>query len=304
MKRGICIVLVAFCVTAASAQIRIVEVERLPTGDAGMWHQPRFSPDGQRIYFTRQDFGGIWEYRLQDRAMRQITADPGSGYGFALSPDGSRLAYRRTIFEESSRRRTQEIVLRNLDDGSFSTVTTGRDLSLPAFSDDAVVYHRKETGTERPAGSSSGVSLIGIQDTKIALNVEGRTLLLDPLNGGRYIWPSLSPEEDRILAVAMEGGAFICDLQGKVLVRLGKRNAPAWSRDGGWIIYMNDTDDGHRITGSELHVVSADGLESGRLTFTEEIFEMYPHCSPVENRMVCSTAQGEILLLTYEEGAR
>ncbi|MGB5872570.1 MAG: hypothetical protein WBH56_02495, partial [Bacteroidota bacterium] len=280
MKRGILVVLAAFCATVAAAQIRVVEVERLPTGDAGGWSQPRFSPDGQRLYFTRHDFNGIWEYRFQDRVVGQITSDPGSGYGFALSPDGSRLAYRRTLTDKSSRRRTQEIVVRDLDNGSSSRVTAGRDLSLPAFSGDAVIYAGKESGTDRPGRPSPEISLIGIQDTKIALHVEGRTLLLDPLEGGRYIWPSLSPEGDRILAVAMEGGAFVSDLQGKVLARLGKRNAPAWTRDGRWIIYMNDTDDGHRITGSDIHFVSADGLESGRLTFTEDSFEMYPHCSP------------------------
>ncbi len=300
MKRGILVVLAAFCATVATAQIRIVEVERLPAGDAGGWHQPRFSPDGQRLYFTRHDFEGIWEYRFQDRVVEQITSDPGSGYGFALSPDGSRLAYRRTLTDESSRRRTQEIVVRNLDNGSSSSVTAEQ----VAFSGDAVVYAGKESRTDRPARTSPEVSLIGIQDTKIALHLDGRTLLLDPLEGGRYIWPSLSPERNRILAVEMEEGAFVSDLQGTVLVRLGRRNAPAWTRDGRWIVYMNDTDDGERITGSEIHFVSADGLESGRLTSTEDSFEMYPHCSPVENRVACSTLQGEILVLTYEEVAR
>ena len=280
MKRGICIVLAVLCATAASAQFRIVEVERLPTGDAGAWHQPRFSPDGQRIYFTQQDFGGIWEYRLGDGAIRQITSDRGSGYGYALSDDGSRLAYRRTRYEASSRRRTQEIVVRDLENGSSSKLSSGRDLSLPVFSGDTVVYEGMETDAGRPVASSSGVAMLGIQDTKIALRVDGRTVLLDPLDGGRYIWPSLSPEGDRLLAVAMEGGAFISDLDGEILVRLGRRNAPAWTRDGRWIVYMNDTDDGHRITGSDIHVVSADGLESAQLTFTAETsIALYLHFS-------------------------
>ncbi len=304
MRRGISIVLAAFCATVAPAQLRVVEVERLPTGEAGAWSQPRFSPDGGRLYFTRHDLNGIWEYRFEDRSLKQITEDPGSGYGFALSADGSRLAYRRTTVDRSSRRRTQEIVVTSLVDGSSSTLTAGRDLSLPAFSGDAVVYAGKETSRDQPGRPTPEVSLIGIQETKIALYVGGRTLLLDPLEEGRYIWPSLSPEGDRILAVAMEGGAFICDLQGKVLSRLGRRNAPAWTRDGRWIIYMDDSDDGHRITGSDICFVSADGLQSGRLTVSEHFFEMYPDCSPVDNRIAFSTAEGEILLLRYEEVAR
>jgi Tol biopolymer transport system component len=304
MKRWIWLILAALCASMATAQLKVVEVERLSMGEMGGWSHPRFSPDGQRLYLTRFDFNGIWEYRFQDKSIRQITGDPRSGYGFAVSDDGTRLAYRRTMMDQTSRRRVQEIVVTNLIDGSEAKVTAGKDLSLPAFSGNTVVYsgaQREEGGGDRP---SRQVSLIGIQDEKIALHADGVTVLLDPLVGDRYIWPSVSPDGKRLVAVAMERGAFICDLQGRVHSMLGKRNAPAWSRDGQWIIYMNDQDDGHQVTGSDIHFVSADGLESGQLTCTEYLYEMYPRCSPVQDRIVCSTYQGDILLITYEEAAR
>ena len=304
MRRGISVVLAVLCATAALAQLRVVEVDPLPAGNAGPWSHPRFSPDGEQLYFTRDNFRGIWVYDREERTIREVTLDPGSGYGFSFSPDGSRLAYRRVLTDPSTRRRTQEIVLRDLSSGSASTLTRGRDLSLPAFSGERVVYAGTESAADRRNASSPDVSLVGIRETKIALVVEGRTLLLDPLQGGRYIWPSLSPEKGRILAVAMEGGAFICDLQGNLLSRLGRRNAPAWTRDGEWIIYMNDSDDGERITGSDIWYVSADGLQSGQLTFTEEVVEMYPNCSPARNEIACCTSRGEILILTYEKVTR
>ncbi|MCK5571244.1 MAG: PD40 domain-containing protein [Bacteroidetes bacterium] len=304
MKRGLWLILVALCASMATAQLTVVSVERLSAGEMGGWSHPRFSPDGQRLYFTRFDFNGIWEYRFQDQSVRRITSDPRSGYGFAVSDDGTRMAYRRTIINQTSRRRVQEIVVANLIDGSEEMVTTGKDLSLPAFSGNTVVYSGALLDGSAGDRPSRQVSLIGIQDEKIALHAGGVTVLLDPLVGGRYIWPSLSPDGKRLVAVAMEGGAFVCDLQGTVHSMLGKRNAPAWTREGQWIIYMNDQDDGHQVTGSDIHFVSADGRESGQLTFTADLFEMYPRCSPVDNRIVCSTYQGDILLITYEEVLR
>jgi Tol biopolymer transport system component len=74
-------------------------------------------------------------------------------------------------------------------------------------------------------------------------------------------------------------------------------------RSGKWIVYMDDRDDGHAITASDLYCISVDGRMKVRLTATPAI-ELTPQCSPTENLIVCSTLNGEILLLRYEEGKR
>jgi hypothetical protein len=93
----------------------------------------------------------------------------------------------------------------------------------------------------------------------------------------------------------------VCDLDGNAIVRLGRLDGAVWTRDGQWLVYMDDKDDGHRILASDIKFKSADGTMSGALTATADLFEMYPSCSPVENRIVCSSLSGKIFLLTYEE---
>jgi Tol biopolymer transport system component len=83
--------------------------------------------------------------------------------------------------------------------------------------------------------------------------------------------------------------------------RLGRRDAPSWTRSGNWIVYMDDKDDGHQILSSDLWAVTPDGKSAVQLTTTDRILEMYPQCSPTENKIVCSTMGGEIYLLSYEE---
>ena len=76
-----------------------------------------------------------------------------------------------------------------------------------------------------------------------------------------------------------------------------------WTRSGRWLVYMNEKDDGHQITGSDIFCVSPDGKTTIRLTDTPAI-ELLPACSPVDDRILVCTPAGEILVLRYEEEGR
>lgn len=288
-----------------NAQISITSTERLPLGNAAGGHSPRFSADGKFIYFTTPAFDGIWEYSVSAKSVRQITADPGSGYGFALSQDGARIAFRRTTYQAVTHERKQEMIVQDLRDGTPTVVGSGHTMPVPTFSRSGVLYPVREGLLNSLPSASAGESVIlGIENTKIALVRGGEKTLLDPFTNGSYIWPALSPDGKWIVSYEMKRGTFVSDIQGRVTAELGRRDAPAWSRDGKWIVYMRDLDDGHRILSSDLYCISPDGTNEVRLTTTPGIDEMDPQCSPTENLIVCSTLDGAILLMTYEEGAR
>jgi len=282
------------------AQPKLTSVERIAAGTSRQWTQPRFSPDGRSIFFTTTDLSGVWRYSFAGGVLHQITSEAGSGGAFAVSPDGRQLVYRRWVAVPGSRERKQEIILANLADGTTSVVASARRLSNPGFVEGKVVYAEgASTRNLVLRKSSANVTILGIEDTKIALNRNGKKVLLDPLGNGHYIWPSLSPAKDRMVAYEMDRGAFVCDLNGKVRAKLGKRDAPVWTRDGRWLIYMDDRDDGHTILSSDLCAVSRDGVRTVRLTKTSDLHEMYPDCSPVENKIVCSSLDGGLYLMTY-----
>lgn len=289
-------------VLLGEAQIKVVRTEKLPLARSHAWSHPKFSPTGRSIYFTDQDGNGIWEYSLRAQSARQVTADPKSGLAYSISSDGKSLVYRRTLHEKSGRTRKQDIVLMNLAKRSSSILATGTDVSAPAFVNNSPVYSIRSTtlGLAKTTGTSD-VTVLGIENTKIALSVNGNKALLDPLKNGSYVWPVLSPDRQQLVAYEMDTGTFVCDLQGKVLSTLGRRAAPSWTRSGKWIVYMEDKDDGHKLLSSDLFAITPDGKTVIQLTSTEGVLEMFPQCSPTENKMVCSTDDGVILILEYEE---
>jgi len=284
-------------------QIRITNTQALPVPAVQFWTSPGWMPDGQAFLVTSSHYRGLWRYDLRSGGLTQITDDAGAGFGWAVSAEGSVLSYRRTLDGPRPGDRTQEIMRVDLATGSSSRLTGGNSVDNPVFSGNALLVndtHRSYVvlGNEEPPAGM--VTLLGIENTKIALLKDGQKTLLDPLGGGSYIWPSLSPDGKKLLAYDMTRGVFVCDVQGNVLARLGRIDAPVWTRSGAWIISMRERNDGRVITGSDLYATSPDGALSIRLTDTP-VIELAPSCSPADNRILCSTADGSLLMLTYEE---
>ncbi len=289
----------------AHAQVSVTSVERLPLGYAQEWCNPQFSPDGGSVFAAGSTFDGIWRYNLKDGQLVQITSEPKSGYGYTISSDGRQIGYRVTEINPLSHRPTYSAVVRVIGGGAGTVLARGADVSIPAFAGaQPVALQSTKLRTTDRLNSTHPPVVLGIENTKIVLIRNGVRVLLDPFRNGSYIWPSLSPDRRLLVAYEMSRGTFICDLSGKVLVQLGRRDAPAWTRDGKWIVYMDDRDDGERLLSSDLCMVSADGKQTIRLTDTRDIMEMHPRCSPTENRIVFDTPDGEVFVLTYQEAGR
>lgn len=283
-------------------QPRSIKVEKLPLDSLRSWNNPQFSPSGRSVFFTTNSFNGIWEFSLETRNFRNITNDERSGYGFSVSDDESQIAYRRTLTNRDSPRKVHEIVVKRLDTGSSTVVTSAADVSPPVFSRDQLVYSTRQ-GTQNLAliQPTAETKILGIENTKIAVIAGGKKILLDPLGSGSYIWPSLSPDRTLIAAYDMDRGAFVCNLEGTVVSKLGRIDSPTWTVSGKWIVYMEDKDDGHRLISSDLFYLSPEGTRRGQLTNTPDVFEQNPQCSAVEKKIVYQSQKGEIFVMTYSE---
>jgi hypothetical protein len=298
------VILWSILVTAGMGQLVVTSVQRLAIPREYEWNQPKFSPDGNKIYFTTIDFNGIWEYTRSTKTTRTVTTDPRSGFGFSVSSDGNEITYRRTL-DESASRREQEIVVRSLLNGTEQVLSTGSDVSIPAFIQKSVVGKGGRSSLLKGSLPESGTAaVLGIDNQKILIYRNGETRLLDPLGNGSYIWPVLSPDKKYIMAYEMSRGSFIADLDGKVQKMIGRCDAARWSHDSRWIFYTVEKNDGHQITGSDIYYRTADEENGHILLDTPAVAELAPDCSPVDNYLVCSTLNGDLYLIRYEEAAR
>ena len=296
-----CLLTILLVVRTLEAQPRVVSIEELPLGTDHGWHNPRFSPSGKSVFYTTSNYHGIWEFSLDSRTIRQVTSDPSSGYGYTISQDGRTIAYRTTTILPT-RRRKQQIVLKDIAEVDSKLVDSAEDLSTPAFAAGKLLYSK--SGQMREANidhSTDNIEILGIENTKIALLRGLEKVVLDPFGSGSYIWPSLSPDKKSLVAYEMGHGTFVAHLDGTVITMLGRRDSPSWTHEGKWIAYMDEKDDGHRILTSDILLVSPDGAETHRLTATEDSIELDPRCSPTQKKIVYHTIEGNIFILTYTD---
>lgn len=287
-----------------SQQVTVSEVIPVTKKIDGQYYFPRFSPDDQKIFFSSANYIGLWYVEQNTGKITPFVSEQGAGYEFAFTQDGKSVVYRVNEYSEKGIRIAQKIVKKNFETNEQQIIETGRHLSAPKVLVNNDIAFTKEDNMvvkQAAAGLRKSVQpnpVVYIENTKLILYSGGVKKSLSPLgNDAHYIWPSLSPDNNKILFSVPGKGSFISDLNGKVLVELGTARYPRWSPDGKWISYMIDEDDGHVITGSEIFVVSADGKRRFQLTKTDERIEMYPEWANTSTSLVYHSDEGEIFVM-------
>jgi Tol biopolymer transport system component len=300
MRNRLLLVIFFLSTSSSFSQIKVTAIEKLPLPSSQPWNNAIFSPSGNDIYYTTTGLNGIWQYNVSSKVIKEITRDAQSGFDFSLSPDGKQIAYRRTTEIDGGRDRIQEAVVCSVESGNENVVEKGETVSIPKFSTIGAVSTKLLKGT-----AASSISIVpmtlGIENTKISLVRNGEVIDFDPLKNGQYIWPVISPDKLHIAAVEMDHGAFVCDLNGANIFFLGRCDSPSWTRDGKWIVGMDDRDDGHTMYSSHIIAVAPDGKSTIQLTDDKSGIALFPSCSPVENKIVFNSDKGEIFIVTYEE---
>lgn len=123
---------------------------------------------------------------------------------------------------------------------------------------------------------------------------------LNPVDGANgYIWASLSPDGKNILFTAAGSGTFVCDVDGKVVAKLGYLNAPTWY-DNNFVVGMQDKDNGDFVTESKIVMKSINGKTEKVLSDPKQI-SMYPTASSVAKKVAYNTDKGEIYVVELKQ---
>src|SRR5690606_4005510 len=176
---------------------------------------PKFSPDGSKIHFTKSNFEGIYEFNRNTNSITELTDEQGAGYEFIVTKD-SELYYRSDKFENG--RKYSSLKVMNLNNRSVETIEVDkRELSTPCILQNGrVVYTIKKNLKSIERLNKSNINetevsdpVLFIEDSKIAMYINSKKRILQPLGEGNYIWPSLSPDKTKLLFTLAGTGTFV-----------------------------------------------------------------------------------------------
>jgi len=296
-------VLLIFSATGFGQQINVLETVAITSGSRD-FTSPQFSPDGSKILFTQSGFRGLWLYDLSDKSIIQLNDHTGAGYEPVFTKDGRQVIFR--VDEYIKKRRYSALAIQAIGDEKTQYLTEKMRHLSPAIllNSNRLVYRVNEDvksvrlNNDKSIKTHIADEIYGyIDNGKIIIQNYGIRKERIPIENRDYIWFSLSPNKSEFIFTVVGGSTFISDINGNILTELGKANAPQWSPDGKWILYMVDEDDGHVITASDIWVYNLERKTKVQLTKTNDIHEMYPAWSPKMDKIVCALNSGNIALI-------
>lgn len=276
MKKVFFLAALALTMAANAQVLNVTSVEQLdvPAGDVKV---AGIAPDGSYILLTTGANQGLKQFNLADKTMVTLSEAPGAGYNATVSTDGKTVVYRENSYD-ANRLRQMTLKSHNLTSGQKQQlVNKTRSSRKLAVSGNLVAA--------RPTCS--------IEDRQLMITLGGTTTQLSPLGSDKsYIWPSISPNGQKVLFYVSGYGAYVCNLDGSNLQFLGYNlRAPKWYNND-VVIGMNDRDNGEVVISSEIVAASLSGQTQ---VLTSGIDAMYPYaCS---GKIVCSGLNGETYLI-------
>jgi Tol biopolymer transport system component len=275
---------------------------KLAGGDGIYYMQPIWSPDGSMIAFTESNYKGLWLLNMGGFELRQLSNETGAGFNFVWSPDSREIMSRVNKYEGT--RRVNAIKSFNLENGIETNLSgyTDEKLGLPNWTtDNGQIYYLKDNKIETIETGRSSISagespLIYQQNSKIysVLQNSPKRPILDGKNNEIYLYVRVSPDGKKVTYKVMGGNLYTMNLDGTSITDLGVGFNARWSPDSQYLVYMINTDDGHKFLSSDISISSSDGKEYYQITNTDDRLEMNPDWS----------ADGrQIVFNTYEDGA-
>ena len=163
------------------------------TTDSGNESEPRWTPDGSRIFYTLTTAGGLPQIRsvgLAGQDDRSVISAPGGNQSPAVSRDGRRIAF------VSNRDGNQEIYLSDLPSGVAKRVTqTKQRESSPRFLPDGQLVYVTESGGRRK-GSRIMRLAQGTAEPSVLVTTESPILSLDVSPDGTRLGYVVGPRSE------------------------------------------------------------------------------------------------------------
>lgn len=290
-------------ITSLMAQeINVIENKAVTKYSDGEFFYPTVKND--IILFSTPNYSGLWMVE-SNGSIHKLTDENGAGLNPIINKSTDKIYYIEDKF--ISGRKVSNLV--SVDIASKKKVIINENLkelkliqnkNELGFIQSSACDDYKYSDYKELNANESIKTIVLIEYSDLVLLANGVRKVLRPLGKQNYIWPSVSPDGNRILFTCAGKGTYITDLNGKVLVDLGYANYPTWSPNGQWILYMNDKDDGIKLISSDIGIKKADGSKTFLLTSTKDKHEIYPSWGNDETELVYNTDEGVVFKMIIE----
>lgn len=269
------------CGGIASAQPRSASEPKLLIKSSQGLMAPVWSPNGDKIAVTTDNYTGILVADADGSNLKQVTDLSGAGYKMQWNEEGTQLLGRTNVVDNN--RVFHEIKVWNVTDGSEKTlVGKTRDLKgTPLWTkatEQIAIADRNGIGAinlrsaKRASLATTDVYTMMVNDPAgVAENVAS----LKEFSGKILINPALSHDGNKVAFQVPGKGIYTCNADGSDVQYLCKGSHPSWLPDGS-VIYTVVTDNGEYFTGSDIYAININSKKTVLLTANTDMIPLTP----------------------------
>lgn len=239
---------------------KIDEFERIEVD--GFYTNPLFSPTGEFVLLTGEHLKGVYLLDLKTNTVKQISDKPGSGYSYSWDKSGNSFYFKERGEKEYVS--SSKVMNYNVRDHYEKKMENIDHNYLPSFK-----------GSQN---DNQTVVYTNLANLKIeAKNLRSSKNWTVTNDEGQFYNAILSNDGQK---VAVHNGAdiYVYDINGNSKGRkIGTGIATAWTEDDNYLIgFLDESEDGHTVSNSELYLFDVQNAKTKKITNTEVISEMFP----------------------------
>ena len=214
--------------------------------------RPRWSPDGKKIAFTRQErLLNVYIVNADGSGLTRLTGGtPGSDFAPAWSPDGKKITFLSSRDRPDSKFPNAEIYLMNPDGSVQTRLTGGFELENPdclwwSFDGSQIAVHEEGTG------GGTGISLVNAATGKVGrIEALREAMKKEGIKFSLINFYLFNPRDTNLIACSLydmskgkgdsKNGVYIFDQGSGSLKKICSYDAGAlgWFRDGTALVYL------------------------------------------------------------------
>lgn len=301
------IAVLASAMIANAQKFEVLSNQEVKVGNNTSVYHPKFMPGGESLLVSSENYAGLGMVNLKTKSYTKITDMVGAGYMPAISADGKSVVVRDADYFN------QRISIYRIDLATKATVAIEKNISHInhiALDGNNVTFavngrtFKKSAINGKAVQNNTASTYVTEEDLKMVVYKNGVRTVVDPLStpsrNVSYCWTSMSPDKTKLLFVA-GNNAYVSDLKGGNLVKLGPIHAPVW-RGNDYVVAMLDKDDGHMYTASDIVIIKAEkGAMMQQLTPVSSEIKMYPTVSEDGSKIAYHTTDGKLYVMTIKE---
>ena len=246
-----------------------------------------WSPNGQKIAFTAEEYNGLWVCNSNGKQIEKITSDLSAGFAYQWSSDSKNILARPVVEDNSVR--FHQVVHYSIENKSKAVlidrtlnlkslpVWTNSGTSVAVLTDEGV----KEVSSGKPALKGKviedSIETFGRNLIKGSSSIE----LSAPEFKGRYVYNLVqSPDGSKIVFQVNGLGLYVANADGSNRKHLGFGEQASWMPDGKYVVVTVVKDNGYTITSGEIEAIDVNSGKSYPILSDSGYVALNPDVSP------------------------